>query len=215
MESRETTGLDPTDVLNGMLKRLQRQYGHSTFKKHIEIEEPVLVEIANDSDCHRKRIGTMRYKGFSTIVINNKLWLLSVGIKSGSYPGSDIRSDIVAIPCDDTMSENEIKTLFRTKIKMGEYFKNSIFISTSSGYLGTSGNSVFRNEIVEHAYCHLLDDDLLSNRAERDTEYMNLDISPIFTRCATYKPKVIEVFSEAIVSILISQMSIDLHPSPS
>lgn len=194
-------GLSQNKLLGGILVRLEREY--SIFKKdsRIKLTNSVSVEIANDSDWHRSRIGTMSYKEISLLIFDRQLWAVSIGSKSGAYPGENTyASDLVAIPLDRYDSDDGLIRAFSDQITIGKYFKNSLLIGTVPGYIATTDNSFFAHSVP--SIISNMDDLFENRRAQENTECINLDGTPIYTSFATYKPAAIKAFADSIAFVL-------------
>jgi hypothetical protein len=195
-------GLSQNRVLESILFHLEREYGIFGGSTRIKLPNPVSVEVANDSDGHRSRVGTMSYNEVSLLKFDQRLWAISIGVKSGAYPGENTyASDIVAIPLafDNYNSDDGLIKEFSDQI--GEYFRNSLLIGTVSGYIATADNSIFT-----HSVPRLISniDDLFEGKAQQNTKCVNLDGTPIYDSFTTYKPSAIKTFADSIAVVLVN-----------
>ena len=194
-------GLSQNSLLSGILVNLEREFSILKKDPRIKLTNSISVEIANDSDWHRSRIGTMSYKEISLLIFNQQLWAMSIGTKSGAYPGENTySSDIVAIPLDRYDSDDELTKTFSDQITIGKYFKNSLLIGTVPGYIATTDNSFFAHSVP--SIISNMDNLFENKRAQENTECINLDGTPIYTSFATYKPAAIKAFADSIAFVL-------------
>lgn len=195
-------GLSQNSLLSGILVNLEREFSILKKDSRIKLTNSISVEIANDIDWDR-RIGTMSYKEISLLKIDRQLWTMSIGTKSGAYPGENTyASDIVAIPLDRYDSDDELVKAFSDQITIGKYFKNSLLIGTVPGYIVTTGNSFFAHSVP--STMSNMDDLFENKRAQENTECINLDRTPIYTSFATYKPAAIKAFADSIAFVLLN-----------
>jgi hypothetical protein len=188
------TELSATEVLNGVLTNLYNSYG----VKKIELVGPKSVEIADDSDHHRKCTGRMSYFELSVLVINNKTWLLSLGTKSGHYPGSyDFRSDIVALEIiAEDPSEDKMVELFRGSIR--DYFIDSLLIATVQGYMAVNLVSILGPSILYQV--EEIDENLIAGEVIMRDQHEKLNSTA--DKVAIYRPEVVNMYADAIVFVL-------------
>lgn len=202
MSTQEETKveLSSMEVLEGVLARLVELYGATGAPIDLEPGGSVWTEIANDSDYHRTRIGTMSYDRFQVLLIDDRCWMVSVGRKSGSYPGdTKYRGDLIAIPIEALDEASVLEKVFRERVREGEYFYNSLLIATTSGYLAATRDSSYGCSVLES---EKVDGTLVAHGAERNEEVLNLDLSPIYQRDAMYKPEAVEAYAQAVTEVL-------------
>ena len=100
--------MDVYTLFKEVYEKLYDKYGI----KKIQFEEPVCVVIAVDSDYHRTRRGYMGYEEVSLIGSEEKKWIVGVGIKCGSYPGSRYLCDIIALEYEEDVKDKLLKSVF-------------------------------------------------------------------------------------------------------
>lgn len=189
------TELSATDVLMGIMAKIYDLHG----VKKIQLQEPVCVEIANDSDGHRSRVGTMRYTELSLISINGNTWVLALGEKSGGYPGANLySSDTVAIESKKDLSDSDTIELFSRSI--GDYFNNSLLVATVPGYMGANSSGVFGTSVLNRAT--EINSNLIASEVVHSRTHINLDGTKICEKPATLCYEAINVYTDVIVSIL-------------
>ena len=177
------------------VEKLFEKFGKNRFN----LDEPFSVEIANDSDHHRTRIGTMNYQDLVVISIENRNWIISQGLKSGAYPGEEFTGDIIAVELfSETENNDEIAQYFCKHA--GCYFRNSLVIGASFGDLGSNESGYFGTKVQD--FCYSIDRDIIANESKINPNYISLNLIPIFDRKTTYKPKAVEVLAESILLTL-------------
>lgn len=199
---KQFNGLSETALLQGILKNLDRQCRtKSGRQKRIQFKKPVDVEIARDSWYYDEKIGTMSYAELYLMKFGNKLWALSVGTKSGAYPGSTVyASDIIALPfAGYDQSGKNLDDFFAEQIMNSKYFKSTLLIGMTSGYIATADSSIFGHNVPSLTKSvH----NLTVNEARQNTKFMNLDGAPIYDLTTTYKPEAIKAFADSIAFVL-------------
>ncbi|MBN2141899.1 hypothetical protein JW711_01085 [Candidatus Woesearchaeota archaeon] len=67
--------------------------------------------IAEDNDYHRSRTGYMSYDRVRIMPWGCVDWVIALGEKTGSYPGSQYLSDMIAVPAGELLLETEYHCL--------------------------------------------------------------------------------------------------------
>lgn len=166
--------------------------------KKIHFPQGIMVEIANDSDWHRTRVGYMKYSEIGVLDIGDKKWLFGMGEKAGSYPGEIYDCDLIGKRVESDLSKKRIED----KIMIGEYFRNTLILGMASGQLGVSGKDKFGGRMVK-----CLERDIkqehFSQQVEFDNSHFTMDLRPVCTRVARYSPKVVDVIANAINDVFV------------
>lgn len=192
-----TKNLSARELLDKTYENLEKKFGHRT----IEFQEPALAEIANDSDWHRTRIGYMEYENADLFKFNGNEWALAIGRACGSYPADPYDTDITAILCNSKEKEQEDtqKELMRG-FRCSSYFRNSIVYSMSDGSLAINKESKIGNRFLEIVKPKIAE--YVAKGPEYHGRFMTMDLRPVVTARAEYKPKFADFLTETIVKIL-------------
>ncbi|MDP3992205.1 MAG: hypothetical protein Q8P79_01710 [Nanoarchaeota archaeon] len=141
---------------------LQRVYDclfYEQVEEVVELEEPVCILVADDSDHHRIRRGYMKYVDGKVISLDEKNWFIGVGEPHGDYPADKYAGDI------------RIWRGRRPSLpSLLDGFSNSAIVITSKGNLAISKYDPFK--------------DLQDLLKEAD----NYDLTPNL-QTTTYKPE--------------------------
>lgn len=208
----ENLELSAVDLLQAAAEKLFEMYGEDV----IQLSNIVSTEIANDSDHHRTRIGTMSYSSIAVISIGDRQWVVSVGRKTGQYPGDECLGDIVALEIDTDFCEKIIAKYFSENV--GEYFANSLFVAMDSGYLAGNELGFFGLKAVDRL--NQSGNDIFTSMAIENTEVRTMSGAKFFSKPAKYNPTAIEAAAESIVYVLSTSVhkivklnSLNRHPS--
>jgi hypothetical protein len=189
--------LSVREVLDKTYEILEKKFKHKT----ITFPEEATPEIANDSDWHRTRTGCMSYKKANVFRFNGKEWAVAIGRACGSYPADPYDTDLSAI---QTKTEGKLEEQIQKEIMEGfersGYFRNSIVYGMSDGSLAVGQQSPFKEKVMEILRPQI--ENYLAKPPQYHDRFITMDLRPLVTGRAEYKPKFADFLAESIQKIL-------------
>lgn len=204
--ARQVDGLDIRRLIEKTYEVLAQR------NKHKEVIFPENnqpdCEIADDSDWHRTRTGSMFYKSVELFQFSQKTWAIGIGTASGGYPARPYDSDLLALEfVVGEKSEDELNRELSEAIRCSTYFKNSLFFGRADGLLAVSGEGRF-SEVMRQRLAPVAES-YLARQPEYDTNYIELAWPPRYvnTRQTLYKNTFPEFLAKTIEDILANPPS--------
>jgi len=189
--------LSVRELLDKTYERLEKKFEHKT----ITFPGPALAEMANDSDYHRTRIGYMEYKKANIFRFNGKEWAVAIGKAWGDYPADPYDTDLSAI---ETKTEGKLEEQIQEGITKGfrgsNYFENSIVYGMRDGSLAIGKQSPFKDKVIEILRSQL--ENYMAKQPEYHDRLMTMDLRPVVTGRAEYKPELVDFLAEMTEKIL-------------
>ena len=191
-----------TKIEGGLSAREVFQLLYEMFKKEgneIELEE-VLVEIANDSDGHREKIGYSSYNAVSVLDTGKKRWGVCIGTATGDYPANAFNCDIVVLPI---LKEDPIDIAEEvSKFLLGcPYFRNSPLVAFADGGIAINTKNVFGNNMVAKLGNSM--DEFIAKDAVINDELFTMDTRPLVVSSVLYKKELAKFFYDNIKKMFI------------
>lgn len=135
--------LSVEEVFEQTFETLIKDLPHEIY----EFPEPVLVQVADDSDWHRTRTGEMVYRRAVVTSIGDSSWILAVATETWGYPADRYSAEFVAIPCKaETKHDAQVVA---QSLRDSKYFLNTLIVGLSGGEIAFSKISAYSNAIKE------------------------------------------------------------------
>ncbi len=142
----EANGLNVRELLKETYSRLSSKNN----PREIILPNYAFAEIADDSDWHRIRVGSMRYNTVRLFNFNKKCWAISRGERCGSYPAERYDSDLLALEFIlGEKTPEQIQEELNEKIEGSSYFRNSLIFGMADGNLALTLDGRFTQEMYE------------------------------------------------------------------
>lgn len=182
-----------------LLERVYKNFEKDGQK--INLPEEVLIEIANDSDYHRERVGYFSYKSAVLIDIKNHERLMAFGKKWGDYPADRYDCGIIAVSFSGRNKSEEriigeIKELFESI----SYFRYSLIVAMADGQLTVSRKGFFSQRVLSALKPKI--NSFISQKLEIDHRYIEMDGRPVVKSPIMYKPEFGDFLYKSFYSIL-------------
>jgi hypothetical protein len=138
--------LDAGEALLKVWKEVRKKYSERSVplyrdKRDSERTGAAVSVIADDSDARRRR-GLMVYPSVEFCTFGDRQWILGLGHKGGSYPGSEYRNNIMAVQQDwshfgktKEIPGYSIRGLAQWIGSRNDWFQASVLTSTKDGRL--------------------------------------------------------------------------------
>lgn len=192
-----TKSLSVRELLDKTYEALEKKFEHKT----VIFPEHASAEIANDSDYHRTRIGSMSYEKANVFRFNGREWAIAIGKACGSYPADPYDTDISAI---QTKTEGKLEKQIGKELMEGfersSYFRNSIIYGMSDGSLAVGNQSPFKDKVLEILKPQM--EKYMAKQPKYHDKFITMDLRPVVTGRAEYKPEFTKFLAESIATIL-------------
>ena len=163
--------------------------------EEIIFPERMLVEIANDSDGHRHKIGYMGYDSVLFIKTEEKGLVIGCGKACGSYPADPYSRDILLLKVPLIEESPEQLSEIKRCMEISDYFKNSIIVAMANGYFGIQKeNELPLPDLSE----------FVVQEAEINPDVIHLDLRPVYKKSMGYKQELVDVIIDAIKKMILS-----------
>ena len=190
----KSTALTIKMVLEGIYKLMMEKPGAQ------EYEINVSSEVADDSDWHRTRKGSLHYSKALHVHVGNRGWIIAVSTGPRGYPADQFATDLLVYPMEvseEKITTKKIEEYIRKKVS---YFNHSPIIGLASGDIAVSQHSMFYSDVellFKGGFNRFVE-----ARAEYNQELMHLDGRPIVQKQTTYQPEFINFWFDALEQIL-------------
>lgn len=189
--------LSVRELLDKTYENLEKKFEH----RIITFPKPALAEIADDSDWHRSRTGYMKYKQANVFELNGNEWAVAIGRACGSYPAEPYNTDLSAIKTNtEGKLEEEIQEEIRRGFNRSIYFTNSLVYGMSDGSLAVGKESPFKDKILEALRPQI--ENYLAKPPQYHDRFVTMDLRPVVTARAEYKPEFADFLAETIIKVL-------------
>jgi len=199
MEKRKKE-LSVRALLEQTVNHLEAEYKY----KKVGFENPVRVEIADDSDWHRTKTGYMTYEKLNLFSFNGnaKYWAIGLGTTNGGYPAADYDSDIIALLFNPKSKRIiQIRKELTDILHHSTYFSNSLICGEYDGNLSAVKKCSLGQKVVEKLKPEI--EKFIAKEPKYDSEYIRMDnLAPMNTQNMMYKPKFVEFLSQTIIDVL-------------
>jgi len=199
-----------TEAVQGLKVREVMQAVYQELGKRFNVEllafsEPAYTIIAGDNDHHRGKRGNMRYENALLLPINGTTWAIALGVKSGSYPGDEYDSDLVAFEIlEEQKGVSQVRQVMMFIHQSCDWFRYSILVCFKDGNFDLMKRSKYGRQMI--GLLADKDKEFLVCEAERDeTKIMASTLQPRVSQAARYKPEVVPFLADCIVRVLESQ----------
>jgi len=195
MAMTTTTGFSAHDVVDRVFTELQKKLKG----RKLSFKNRVQAEIGNDSDWHRTRIGYMGYDSVYLAKMNGKTWILGRGQACGAYPADPYDSDIFVLEVPENRQGKTIESM----ISHQEYFISSAFFATSDGQIAGNKDSDMAQKVLfplQETWLNYI----IEPTKYRD-DVIGLDLRPIPSSQASFKPELVDLLTEKIVNLIFSE----------
>ncbi|MBS3166885.1 hypothetical protein J4403_01615 [Candidatus Woesearchaeota archaeon] len=184
--------LTGSELLKKVYIKLQERYKPEIIK----LDPAEDSEIANDSDLHRTRIEYMSYNELALFDGHKKV-VMSLGTKTGAYPGEQFLDDLIAVNFNPKLKDKELEKSLRKSIRCGTYFKNTLFFVLQDGLIGATENKTAGRIILEDVTKKI--NQYLFREPKYNKEVLSLsDLSPVNTSPALYKSGLVDLLVKKI-----------------
>jgi hypothetical protein len=157
--------------------------------------------IADDSDHHRTRQGYSRYEHAMIVRIGTQDAVLALGTAEGSYPAEPYVGDIaIARVHIAGKDEVEIRTEVSERLAANVFFERSLVVFMANGNIGPGGDYRLKDTMARHIRFFMAGS--LAAPPERQEGLMTLDLRPVYSRSASYRPDAPKRLAEAILTVL-------------
>ncbi len=197
MKQKIIERISARQLLEGVYSSLKNKLGG----REIHLPSKAMVEIANDSDWHRTRIGYSAYETALLLNVEGKEWAVAFGTNCGSYPAEPYNCDIAAVSVFPIgKSDEEIAKEVYKALKKGSYFRNSLIYTLADGQLAVSKNSKFGQKVLELLRPKIKE--FIVQDLETDSRYLYLDLRPVVKCAIEYKPEFVSFLCDIFRSVL-------------
>jgi|GEM_PF-1091355 len=182
---------------------------YAKMKKKLKAKKIVLPHdayalIADDSDWHRTRQGFTRYKTAALFKIEKKKWIIAFGVACGSYPADPYNCDIACTSLGNkTTNSHEILDKSFSALEENACFRHSLIYAMADGSLAIDKNSSYCHEaikLLQGSY-----EKYIARSPKYRNDIIHLDLRPVTTSSARYKPEFAEYLAEKLYEIIKSK----------
>ncbi len=194
-------GLFVRDLLKNAYEKLSQQ----NENLEIKFSDPVLTEIADDSDWHRAKKGYMVYECARAFQFNGKGWVVARGEKCGNYPAEPYDSDVMALEFSlNGRITNSVKEELAGKISESLYFINSLVHGMADGNLAVGDRGRFGRQMLALLKPRIQEFIAQEPEYDRSLILASTLLHPT-TKKMLYKPEFADFLAESFKTILTSQ----------
>ena len=190
-----------------LLKSTYSELSEKHNLQEVVLPSRALVEIANDFDRYRTRIGYMAYETIGLFEFNKDIWAMARGEAYGDYPATSYNSDILALKFKfkGAIKNKEIKKQIQGELSKSingsRYFINSLIYGMADGTLVVNKNGQFGQRMFEILRPEI--QRFIAQKPEYDSQYLSLStFSPICKSSAKYKPEFAGFLANSIEAVL-------------
>ncbi len=193
----EGLSLTADQVLNEVLALLLAKWENEAT----DLESPIRVEVADDSDYHRTRKGYFRYNRLYVVTLPRHRWILGKGVNAGGYPADGLVSDLLARQLPSVLQADH-KTIIGV-VTGSEYFSHSVMVVREGGEFAVAGSQQRQAE-----YRRLFRADakeVVASEGKVNTEVMTMSLEPVFDSETLWTRRMAELMAETIAQILLKE----------
>jgi hypothetical protein len=205
--------LSASRVFLGALNKLREVVGESAWE-YLDFDRGVGAEVADDSDYHRRRKGSMVYTQGRLVEVDGQRWFLVLGTRTHGYPADLYGGDISAVQVPGEISavasarDLTLVEFLKSYIRrQSTYFKNSLILFTYDGRMalhrGLDGSNPFSREMLNRVDVRRLQGFIVQER-EIDPEHFFPDGRSVISRAVRYRPDLVDFLAKAIHETLRS-----------
>ncbi len=168
----------------------------------------LMLRVADDSDYHRTRRGSMIYSRFKKMKFGERERVLAYGDKTSGYPAYEYKGDLMVIGNPQewgNLETEEGKKKFLDDAARGTFFLKSLFGVYSGGKLFCEDG----HEWIKNPYSRDVREilrgvgEFVAEELERDPTFPSLaTLSLVITQGMTYKPEIVPYLVEKTGELL-------------
>lgn len=157
--------------------------------------------IADDSDHHRMRRGYSRYERAMLVRIGTQDAVLACGVADGSYPAERYVGDIALVRVHvEGKDEAGVRTEVAESLAANFFFERSLVVFLNNGSVGPGGDHRLK-ETMKRYITFFMAGSVASPPVVQEG-ILTLDLQPIYSAGARFRPDAPQRLAEAILSIL-------------
>ncbi len=202
-----TLGIDAPARENLSVRELHRETYQELVRRirgteiHFTPDDAPRAVIADDSDHHRTRRGYSRYEHAMIVRIGTQDAVLALGTAEGSYPAEPYVGDIaIARVHIADKDEAGIRTEVHERLEVNFFFERSLVVFLANGDIGPGSDHRLKDTMARHIRFFMAGS--LAAPPERQEGLMTLDLRPVYSRSASYRPDAPKRLADAILSVI-------------
>jgi len=157
--------------------------------------------IADDSDDHRIRRGYTGYHTSFLATIQDRPWLIAMGLARGGYPADPYNCDLIALPIDDKPGNSkELAELVTRSLEKNGFYTRSLICANDIGHLFCTPESALGLKV----FAAIKDKvhEFITAAPEVRPGLYHGDLRPVYSSDTHYKPEVVDFLTEKILGVL-------------
>ena len=193
----EKKGLYAKELLEGVYNALKNG------GKEVTLPSKVTVEIANDSDHHRTRIGYIGYESATLLKIGRRKLVVALGTVCGDYPADRYDCDIVAMRLSGKgKTDEQITAEARDALAKNYYLTHSLIIAMADGRLGLGKNKRTGRKMLRILGPTI--QDFIAQELQTDPTVLTGSLRPVVISPVLYKAEFVEFLHKTLRQVLTS-----------
>lgn len=159
-----------------------------------QLDQKIFVEMADDSDYHRSRTGSMIYDQFVRFEnAKGRKFIGGFGNKCNSYPGEMFSSDFLLISSSENFAGKEVGM-----IEASKYFCNSLFVTFKSGAFASGPNVSLSAELFSEKILS----QYIARKMKIDQDHVSMSGGPIVTESLLFNNDFVEYLAQIAINYI-------------